>query len=191
MGNAVAMTFTINYGFGAAVIAPGTGVLLNDEMDDFSIAPGVPNAYGLVGGEANSIAARKTPLSSMTPTLVLSPDGALKLAIGSPGGSTIITTVLQIILHVVDRGMPLAAAIAQPRVHHQWMPDCVLADGEAKIGGLIRALKAKGHCVKTRSRIGNAHGVMVDKDGFLEAAADPRGEGVAGALEVPQSNAKR
>ncbi len=191
MGNAVAMTFTINYGFGAAVIAPGTGVLLNDEMDDFSIAPGAPNAYGLIGGEANAIAPGKTPLSSMTPTLVLDAKGRLKLAIGSPGGSTIITTVLQIILHVLDRDMPLAAAIAQPRLHHQWMPDCVLADRKDQIGDLIRALKAKGHCVKTRSSIGNAHGVLVDKNGRLEAAADPRGEGMAGALNVPESNAKR
>ena len=191
MGNAVAMTFTINYGFGAAVIAPGTGVLLNDEMDDFSIAPGTPNAYGLIGGEANAIAPRKTPLSSMTPTLVLDSDGRLKLAIGSPGGSTIITTVLQIILHVLDREMPLAAAIAQPRLHHQWMPDCIMADRQAQIGDLIKALKAKGHCVKTGRSIGNAHGVLVDKTGQLEAAADPRGEGVAGALRAPKSDAKR
>ena len=87
--------------------------------------------------------------------------------------------------------MPLAEAIAQPRLHHQWMPDCVLADREAQIGALIRALKAKGHCVKTRSSIGNAHGVLVDKNGQFEAAADPRGEGVAGALTVPTSDAKR
>ena len=191
LGNAVAMTFTINYGFGAAVMAPGTGVLLNDEMDDFSAAPGTPNAYGLVGGEANSIAAGKTPLSSMTPTMVLDTNGRLKLAVGSPGGSTIITTVLQILLHVLDREMTLAQAIAQPRLHHQWMPDCILADRQQQIGDLISALKAKGHCVKTRSSIGNAHGVMVKNTDSLEAAADPRGEGVAGALKAPESDAKR
>jgi len=189
LGNAVAMTFTINYGFGAAVMAPGTGVLLNDEMDDFSSAPGKPNAYGLVGGEANSIAGGKTPLSSMTPTLVLDEIGRLKLAVGSPGGSTIITTVLQIILHVLDRNMSLAQAIAQPRVHHQWMPDCVFVDRKAQLGSLVGALKGRGHCVKARRSMGNAHGVLVGKDGMLEAAADPRGEGHAGALVAPPSEA--
>ena len=190
-GNAVSMTFTINYGFGAAVIPPGTGVLLNDEMDDFSIAPGTPNAYGLVGGEANAIEPGKTPLSSMTPTLVLGPDQRLKLVIGSPGGSTIITTVLQILLHVVDRGMTLAQAIAQPRLHHQWLPDCVLVDRADQLSALTGALKAKGHCVKARPSIGNAHGVLVAPDGLLEAAADPRGEGVAGALAPASDDAKR
>ena len=123
--------------------------------------------------------------------MVLDTNGRLKLAVGSPGGSTIITTVLQILLHVLDREMTLAQAIAQPRLHHQWMPDCILADRQQQIGDLISALKAKGHCVKTRSSIGNAHGVMVKNTDSLEAAADPRGEGVAGALKAPESDAKR
>ena len=157
--------------------------------DSFSSAPGKPNAYGLIGGEANSIAGGKTPLSSMTPTLVLDSNNSLKLAIGSPGGSTIITTVLQVILHVLDRDMSLAQAIAQPRVHHQWMPDCILVDRKDQLGGLIGALKRKGHCVKARPSMGNAHGVLVGSDGMLEAAADPRGEGHAGALMSPKSKA--
>ena len=120
-GNVVAMTKTINFGFGAGVVPPGTGVLLNNEMDDFSIAPGVPNAFGLVGGEANAVGAAKIPLSSMTPTLVFR-DGKLRLVVGSPGGSTIINTVLQIVLNVIDRGMHIGDAIAAPRLHQQWLP---------------------------------------------------------------------
>jgi gamma-glutamyltranspeptidase/glutathione hydrolase len=183
-GNAVSMTFTINYGFGAAVMAPGTGVLLNDEMDDFSAAPGQANAYGLIGGKANAIVGGKTPLSSMSPTLLLNSQDQLRLVIGSPGGPTIITTVLQILLHIIDGEMNLAQAIAQPRLHHQWMPDCVIFDEGKLPGGLISDLKSLGHCLKGRSSIGNAQGVLVRKDGRLEAAADPRGEGLALALEA-------
>jgi gamma-glutamyltranspeptidase/glutathione hydrolase len=120
--NAVSLTFTVNYGFGSGVVAPGTGILLNDEMDDFSSAPGQPNAYGLIGGEANAIAPAKIPLSSMTPTIVTK-DGQLAFATGSPGGSTIITTSLQVVVNIIDHGLDARAAVAAPRMHHQWMPD--------------------------------------------------------------------
>jgi gamma-glutamyltranspeptidase/glutathione hydrolase len=160
-------------------------VLLNDEMDDFSAAPGQPNAYGLVGGEANRIEAGKTPLSSMTPTLILNDEGELRMAIGSPGGSTIITTVLQIVLHVIDRKMGLADAIAQPRLHHQWLPDCVFVDPGQHRPKTLSALRSKGHCVEARRSIGNVHGVLLGSDGLFEAAADPRGEGEAAALTRP------
>ncbi|MDY6898157.1 MAG: gamma-glutamyltransferase, partial [Cyanobacteriota bacterium] len=120
--NAVSLTFTINLGFGAGVVTPGTGIVLNNEMDDFSAAPGVPNAFGLVGNEANSIAPLKTPLSSMTPTIVTE-NGRLRMAVGTPGGSTIITQVLQIILNVLEYDMDAAAAVSASRIHHQWLPD--------------------------------------------------------------------
>ena len=132
-GNAVSLTQTVNYGYGAGVVVPGTGVLLNNEMDDFSIAPGTPNAYGLVGGEANSIQPGKVPLSSMTPTIVLR-DGKVRLVVGAPGGSTIITTVLQAILRFVDGGWSAPRAIAAGRIHHQWRPDAL----RVEVGALRR-----------------------------------------------------
>ena len=125
--NVVSLTFTVNYRFGAGVVVPGTGILLNDQMDDFAAAPGVANVFGLVGGEANSIAPGKTPLSSMTPTIVTE-NGKFRLAIGAPGGSTIITTVLQILLNVLEYKMDVGAAVAAGRIHHQWLPDKVNVD---------------------------------------------------------------
>ncbi len=178
-GNAVSLTFTINTTFGAAVMAPGTGVILNNEMDDFSAKPGVPNAYGLVGGEANAIAPGKTPLSSMTPTLVFGPDNRLRLVIGSPGGSTIITTVLQTILQTLHLGRTLAESLALPRFHHQWLPDCVLLDRQGLNEDMSDALKELGHCLKVREDFGNAQGIMIDDKGRVTAASDPRGEGTA------------
>jgi gamma-glutamyltranspeptidase/glutathione hydrolase len=121
-GNAVANTYTINFSYGTGLVAEGTGILLNNEMDDFSAKPGVPNAYGLIGGDANAVEAGKRPLSSMSPTIVLK-DGRTVLVTGSPGGSRIITTVLQIIMNVVDHGMNIAEASGAPRIHHQWLPD--------------------------------------------------------------------
>ena len=120
-GNAVAVTYTINGCFGAGVIAPGTGFFLNNEMDDFAVKPGTPNLYGLVQGEANAIAPGKRPLSSMSPTLV-EKDGRLLLVLGSPGGSRIITAVLETILNIVDYGMTPQQAVDAPRLHHQWLP---------------------------------------------------------------------
>ncbi|MGH6904657.1 MAG: gamma-glutamyltransferase, partial [Geminicoccaceae bacterium] len=126
-GNVVANTYTINFSYGTGLVAEGTGILLNNELDDFSAKPGVPNAYGLIGGDANAVQPSKRPLSSMSPTLVLK-DGKPFLVTGSPGGPRIITTTLQVIMNVIDRGMDAAAAVAAPRIHHQWSPDNVLVE---------------------------------------------------------------
>ena len=174
--NAVSLTFTVNYGFGSGVVTPGTGILLNDEMDDFAAAPGVPNAYGLVGGAANAIAPRKTPLSSMTPTIVTE-YGRLRLATGAPGGSTIITTVLQILLNVLEYNMDAGAAVAAPRLHHQWLPDQLQVEPWGLDTATIEALRRRGHQIKQQSPWGNANTIVVTPEGNLEAAADPRGEG--------------
>jgi gamma-glutamyltranspeptidase / glutathione hydrolase len=176
--NAVSLTFTVNYGFGSGLVAPGTGVLLNDEMDDFSAAPGVPNAYGLVGGEANSVQPGKIPLSSMTP-LIATRGGRFFMTAGSPGGSTIITTVLQTVLHVVDYGMDAQAAIAAPRVHHQWMPDVTFIEAFGLDEGTTRLLQARGHALSVREPWGNAMCIVQRPDGTLEGGADPREEGLA------------
>ncbi|MBN2362169.1 MAG: gamma-glutamyltransferase [Deltaproteobacteria bacterium] len=177
-GNAVSLTFTVNTPFGAAVVVPGTGILLNNEMDDFSAKPGVPNAYGMVGNDANAIAPAKIPLSSMAPTLVFR-DGKLVLAAGSPGGSTIPTTVLQIVLNTLDYDMDVAAAVAAPRLHHQWLPDEVWCEPYALEPETRRALFARGHTLVVREPWGNAMAVRVLPDGRLAGAADPRGEGAA------------
>ncbi len=174
--NAVSLTFTVNYGFGSGVVTPGTGILLNDEMDDFAAAPGVPNAYGLVGGEANAIAPRKTPLSSMTPTIVTQ-NNRLKMATGAPGGSTIITTVLQIILNVLAYDMNAGEAVSAPRIHHQWLPDELRMQPFGLDTATIAELQRRGHKVEVRSPWGNANAIVVTPEGQLAGAADPRGEG--------------
>jgi gamma-glutamyltranspeptidase/glutathione hydrolase len=176
--NAVSLTFTVNYRFGAGVVVPGTGILLNDEMDDFAIAPGVPNVFGLVGGEANAIAPRKTPLSSMTPAIVTEND-KFRLALGAPGGSTIITTVLQILLNILEYKMDAGAAVAAGRFHHQWQPDVVTIERQALEPATISELQRRGHQVKLRDHWGNANAIQQLPDGRLEGAADPRGEGTA------------
>ena len=177
--NAVSLTFTVNGGFGAAVVAEGTGILLNNEMDDFAAAPGVPNLFGLVGGEANAIAPGKTPLSSMAPTIVTE-NGQLRLATGSPGGSTIITTVLQIVLNVVEYGMDAGEAVSAPRLHHQWLPDVVRVEEWGFDAATLRNLENRGHELEMAEGWGNAGAIVVTPDGWLEGAADPRGEGTAG-----------
>lgn len=174
--NAVSLTFTVNYGFGSGVVAPGTGILLNDEMDDFAAAPGVPNAYGLVGGDANAIAPRKTPLSSMTPTIVTQ-NNRLRMATGAPGGSTIITTVLQVILNVLEYNMDAGAAVSASRIHHQWLPDELRVEPFGLDVATIQELRHRGHNIQERSPWGNANAIVVTPDGKLEGAADPRGEG--------------
>jgi gamma-glutamyltranspeptidase / glutathione hydrolase len=176
--NAVSLTFTVNLAFGSGVIAKGTGILLNNEMDDFAIAPNQPNAFGLTGQDANAIAPRKTPLSSMTPTIVTQ-DGKLRLAIGSPGGSTIITTVLQILLNTLVYEMDMNQAIAAPRLHHQWLPDQTRIDRWSLDPLTLQALKGRGHNLVERESWGNANGIQVRSDGRIEGAADPRGEGTA------------
>lgn len=174
--NAVSLTFTVNYGFGSGVVVPGTGILLNDEMDDFAAAPGVPNVFGLVGGDANAIAPRKTPLSSMTPTIVTQ-NNRLRMAVGSPGGSTIITTVLQIVLNVLEYGMDAGAAVSAPRIHHQWLPDELRVEAFGLDAATLEELRRRGHKIKEKSPWGNANAIVVTPDGSLEGAADPRGEG--------------
>lgn len=176
--NAVSLTFTINLGFGAGIVAKGTGIVLNNEMDDFAIAPNTPNAFGLLGGQANAIAPRKTPLSSMTPTIVTE-NGKLRMAVGAPGGSTIITTVLQTILNVLVYDMDVKSAIAAPRIHHQWQPDRLNVESWGLDPLTIAELERRGHPVRQRGKWGNANAIVVLPDGSLEGAADPRGEGVA------------
>ncbi|MFM6105864.1 MAG: gamma-glutamyltransferase [Sphaerospermopsis kisseleviana] len=176
--NAVSLTFTINLGFGAGIVTPGTGIVLNNEMDDFAAAPGVPNAFGLVGNEANSIAPRKTPLSSMTPTIVTE-NNRLRLAVGSPGGSTIITQVLQIILNVLEYKMDVGAAVSVPRIHHQWLPDVLLVQSWGLDALTLQDLRRRGHKIKETAPWGNANAIAVTENDTLEGAADPRGEGLA------------
>ncbi len=180
-GNAVSLTFTVNYTFGSGVVAAGTGILLNDEMDDFASSPGKPNAYGLVGGEANAIAPAKIPLSSMTPTIV-DKDGAVRLVVGAPGGSTIITTVFQIIVNVVDYEMDIAQAVAAPRLHHQWLPDVVRLERFGLDAATKAELLSRGFVLEERGPWGNAAAIERKPNGHLEGAADPRGIGTAEGL---------
>ncbi len=176
--NAVSLTFTVNLGFGAGVVTPGTGIVLNNEMDDFAAAPEVPNAFGLLGNQANSIAPRKTPLSSMTPTIVTE-KGRLRLALGTPGGSTIITQVLQIILNVLEYDMDATAAVSASRIHHQWFPDMLRVEPWGLDALTLQELKRRGHKIKQTNPWGNSNLIIVKPDGTLEGAADPRGEGEA------------
>ncbi|MEO1373009.1 MAG: gamma-glutamyltransferase [Cyanobacteria bacterium J06635_10] len=176
--NAVSLTFTINLRFGAGIVTPGTGIVLNNEMDDFAAAPEVPNAFGLLGNEANSIAPRKTPLSSMTPTIVTE-NGRLRMAVGTPGGSTIITQVLQIILNVLEYDMDAAAAVSASRVHHQWFPDMLRVEPWGLDALTLQELKRRGHKIKQSNPWGNSNLIIVKPDGTLEGAADSRGEGEA------------
>ncbi len=177
-GNRVAATLSINYPFGAAFVAPGTGVLLNDEMDDFSAKPGVPNAYGLVGAEANAIEPGKRPLSSMTPTFVESEHGVAIL--GTPGGSRIITMVLLAILDISEGHGP-ASWVALPRFHHQFLPDVIQFEPGALSAETQRALRDRGYALKQmKSTWGNMQAVYFDyQSGKVQAASDPRGIGLA------------
>ncbi|CTQ46130.1 gamma-glutamyltransferase [Roseibium aggregatum] len=177
-GNAVSNTYTLNFSYGVGLTADGTGVLLNNELDDFSAKPGVPNAYGLIGGTANAVEGGKRPLSSMSPTLVFK-DGKLFLATGSPGGSRIITTTLQIILNVVDHGMNIAEATAAPRIHNQWLPDEIRIE-EGLSPDTIRLLEARGHKVEVKNAMGSTQSIML-VDGVLAGASDPRRPGALSA----------
>jgi len=177
-GNAVANTYTLNFSYGVGLVAEGTGVLLNNELDDFAVKAYAPNAYGLIGAEANAPGPGKRPLSSMTPTIVLK-DGKPFLVTGSPGGSRITTTVLQIIVNVIDRGMDLAAAVAAPRLHEQWMPDQVYVE-PGIADDIVAALAAGGDKVVPQRPFTSANSIMVTPDAFV-GAADPR---TRGALAV-------
>lgn len=178
-GNAVAATLTINLTFGSCLMAPGTGVFMNNEMDDFVAAPGTPNAFGLVGGEANSVQPGKRPLSSMTPTIVLQ-GGKVRMVSGAPGGSKIITTTLQTIINVVDHEMDALQAVSAPRVHHQWYPRFLYFEEFGLSPDTVHKLENMGHKLKSRSPMCNAQIIVVDPDSGLRlGASDPRGMGQA------------
>ncbi|MGE3147842.1 MAG: gamma-glutamyltransferase [Pseudorhodoplanes sp.] len=170
-GNAVANTYTLNLNYGLGLVAEGTGILLNNELDDFAAKPGAPNAFGLVGGDANAPGPGKRPLSSMTPTIVFK-KGRPHIVTGSPGGSRIITTVLQVIVNSVDRRMTIADAVAAPRLHHQWLPDEVWAEPGFS-PAILQALRARGHNVVIVPPMTSANSIMVRRDGLI-GAADPR-----------------
>jgi gamma-glutamyltranspeptidase/glutathione hydrolase len=182
-GNAVALTSTVNYGFGSCLVARGTGLLLNDQMDDFSTQPGVPNVYGLVYGESNAVAPGKIPVSSMAPTLVFQKDRPARvlLVVGGSGGAFIPTGVLQVVINVLDGRMNLPVAVAAGRVHHQWLPDVVTVNPDALDPPTRAALEAMGHTFKvSNSNLGDVEAVLEDPEtGLRSAASDPRGEGMA------------
>jgi gamma-glutamyltranspeptidase/glutathione hydrolase len=179
-GTAVANTYTLNSGFGAKVVVPGTGVILNNEMDDFTAKVGAPNMFGLVQGPQNAIEPGKRMVSSMTPTIV-EKAGALRALCGSPGGPAITTTVAQILLQVIDHDRPLDQAIAGARVHHQWLPDKISHE-DSLDPALRRALAERGHTLASRGRIGHANCIEVDPaSGALHAVADTGRDGGAAA----------
>jgi len=179
-GNAVAITTTINSWYGSKVTVTGAGFVLNNEMDDFAAKPGTPNQFGLVQGENNAIEPGKRMLSAMTPTVVLRPDGSLYLVTGTPGGSTIITTVFQIISNVVDYGMDAVAAVNAPRVHHQHLPDQIYYENSGLEPSVVQALEARGHTLVERSGVsGDVQLIVVAEDGTLRAWSDPRRGGRA------------
>ena len=174
-GNAASVTTTLNNSYGSLVVVEGAGFLLNDEMDDFSVKPGTPNLYGLVGGKANAIEPSKRMLSSMTPS-ILEKDGKLFMVVGTPGGSTIITSVFQAILNVVDFGMTMQEAVAAPRFHHQWLPDQIDYEPNAISENVRESLKQKGYTLKERKPYGRVEGILVNSDKTYQAGADPRGD---------------
>nr|WP_261642630.1 gamma-glutamyltransferase [Erwinia mallotivora] len=171
-GNAVAVTYTLNTNFGSGIVAGNSGILMNNEMDDFSAKPGTPNVYGLVGGEANAVQPYKRPLSSMSPTIVAK-DGKTWLVTGSPGGSRIITTVLQMVVNSIDYGMNIAEATAAPRFHHQWLPDQLRVE-KGFSPDTLKLLEAKGQHVKVLPAMGSTQSIMIGPDGTLYGASDPR-----------------
>lgn len=191
-GNWVALTATVNTSWGNKMMVPGTGVMLNNQMDDFSVSPGVPNAFGLIGSSANAVEPGKRPLSSMSPTIVLNASGTPVLACGAAGGPRIINATLQIVIRCIDYGMNVGDAISESRIHHQWQPDTLMC--EASLGtsyrpdlrneGLIAELKSLGHNIKVSGALGVAQGVQrIDESGTLEAACDVRAGGRAAAVE--------
>jgi gamma-glutamyltranspeptidase/glutathione hydrolase len=178
-GNCVSNTYTLNDSYGSKVTIRGTGILMNNEMDDFAAKPGTPNLYGLIQGERNAVAPRKRPLSAMTPTFVLRRDGTLWFAVGSPGGPTIINTVLQVVTNVIDFDMNIQQAIDAPRIHHQWLPDEITHEPLGLSADTARALEARGHRLSDRPRyMGDAQGIMIEeRTGVRLGASDPRQAG--------------
>jgi gamma-glutamyltranspeptidase/glutathione hydrolase len=192
-GNWVALTATVNTSWGNKMIVPGTGVMLNNEMDDFSVSPGVPNAFGLIGSEANSVEPGKRPLSSMSPSIVLDSGERPILTCGAAGGPRIINATLQTMVRCLDYGMSVGDAISESRIHHQWQPDTLFCEGS--LGGsyktnvlneaIIEELKKRGHNVKVSGSLAVAQGIQRTKnDGELEAACDPRAGGQAAMVEM-------
>jgi gamma-glutamyltranspeptidase/glutathione hydrolase len=173
-GNAVANTYSLNFNYGVGIVADGTGILLNNTLDDFAAKPGAPNAFGLVGSSANAPGPNKRPLSSMTPTIVLK-NGKPAILTGAPGGSRIITAVLQVIVNVIDFNQSLDAAVAAPRVHHQWLPDHVLVERTLP-ATTVQALEARGHTVRVGPPSGSAHSIAATRSGLV-GAADGRTRG--------------
>lgn len=179
-GNAASVTTTINSGFGNAVTVTGAGFLLNNEMDDFAASPGQPNQFGLVEGENNAIVPGKRMLSSMTPSIVLDPEGALKMVVGTPGGPTIITTVYHVVSNVIDHGMGLQRAVESPRVHHQAWPDQVFYEEGGLAAETLDGLAARGHELFERGLSGDVSAILVEGSSLL-GVADPRRGGGASA----------
>ena len=175
LGNVVTNTYTINFSFGSGIVVPGTGMLLNNEMDDFATKPGFPNGYGLIQGEANAVAAGSRPLSSMTPTMVFR-DGKPWIATGSPGGSRIITAVAQTLLNLMAFDMTLGMATSSPRIHHQWMPDMAMVEPGIS-ADTVNILEASKHKIlRSNSTIGRVNSVQIE-DGWFYGYADPRRPG--------------
>ena len=176
-GNAVATTTTLNGSYGSGQIVTGAGFLLNNEMDDFSAKPGTPNMFGLIGGEANAVGPGKRMLSSMTPTILVK-DGKTRLVVGSPGGGRIITTVLQVVLNVLDFKMNVQEAVDAPRFHHQWLPDAIRLERQGFPADVVTALEAMGHTTKVGDDMGDVHAIMIDEaTGLRLGASDPRLDG--------------
>jgi gamma-glutamyltranspeptidase/glutathione hydrolase len=178
-GNAVAMTVTVNDNFGSGFVPPGTGIVMNNQMDDFSAQPGVPNLFGLVGAEANSIQPGKRPLSSMTPTIVRDAHGVVKIAIGAAGGPKIITAVFQSLLNRLEFGLSLVDAVSAPRIHHQWKPESVRYEKSGISADVLEALKKAGYSLVESDRLGVIHAVERLPNTRVVGAPDPRGEGAA------------
>ena len=179
-GNTVSNTYTLNFSFGSGITIPGTGILLNNEMDDFSSKPGVPNAFGLLGAEANSIEPQKRPLSSMTPTIVFKGNDPY-LVLGSPGGSRIISTVLQVIVNVLVHEMNVAEAVNSPRIHHQWYPDTLYIE-KGYSPDTLKLLEEKGHSLSSSGTMGSVHAIIKEEDYFYGAADTRRPN--SGAIPV-------
>jgi gamma-glutamyltranspeptidase/glutathione hydrolase len=178
MGNAVAATTTLNGTFGNSIVVDSAGFLMNNQMDDFSIKPGVPNMYGLVGGEVNSVQPGKRMLSSMTP-VIIEKDRKLFMVAGSPGGSTIPTSVLQVIINVIDYGMNIRQAVDTGRFHHQWYPDYISYERNSLDSNTVMKLQRMGHELRERNGIGRVNAIMILPDGRKAGGADRRGNNSA------------
>ena len=179
-GNVVSNTYTINDLYGSSVTAKGTGVLLNDEMDDFAARPGTPNLFGLIQGERNKVEPRKRPLSSMTPTIVLRKNGSLWFALGARGGPRIITAVLQSVINMIDHDMNIQAAIDAPRIHHQWFPDEIIQEPYGMSPDTRNILEKFGHNFAEKPvNIASATGIAIDEKGIRLGAIDSRSDGEA------------